>query len=205
MKTVTTVQSARCGSKLASANQTATLWRADGDPRQTEGDGWLDSEQSSPANDVSCCGCIHSEPLLVQIVSLMSFAELVPSTPVPSEQMDSEEMLAWIGMVLNTETFLNSRFSALGAQGNTLRNHRVGGAMNVIKAESFLPSSSSTSFVPTSSTCCDATEKDTKTECITEFLDSRVGRNQHSSSDGSSRHLQMASLASCLTHGRLRN
>lgn len=121
----------------------------------------MDSEQSSPANDVSRCGCIHSEPLLVQIVSLMSFAELVPSTPVPSEEIDSEEMLAWTGMVLNTETFLNSCFSAPGGQGHTLTNHRVGGAMNVIKAELFLPSSSSTSFVPTSST-----EKDTKTECI---------------------------------------
>lgn len=69
----------------------------------------MDSEPSSPANDVSCCVCGQSGLLHEQMVSLMSFAV---STLVPSEEMDSEGLLAGIGMALNTETFLNSCFSA---------------------------------------------------------------------------------------------
>lgn len=86
----------------------------------------MDSEQSSPANDVSCCGYIQSELLLVEIVSFMYFAVLAPSTLMPSEELDPVEPLAWLGTILNTETlffqllFL-SEVGAAGAQGHTFR------------------------------------------------------------------------------------
>lgn len=103
VRTIATICSTRCKSKPCFSQPNShfvkSWWWSKIDRRQRMVGSWaLESSQWCSlysVRAVTCANCLF-----------------VPSTLVSSEEMDSEEILAWIGMVLNTETFLNSYFWA---------------------------------------------------------------------------------------------